>query len=230
VASGTNYISAVKAVLDAAGINLQNLTPTSKTLPVAKEWAPGATRLQIINDLLTEINYFALWFDENGYAVAEPYVSPQDRSSEYTYEDNDDSVIFPDPEQQKDLFNVPNKWICVVSDSDRTPLVSTYTNDNPDSETSTVSRGRTITRFETVDAVDQTTLDAKVLRLAQEDSQVYEHVPFSTGIMPIHSHLDVLTLVYSDLGISAKYIETNWEMELKVGGVHKHEIRRVVNI
>lgn len=231
VAAGTNYITAVKTVLTGAGIIHQNLTLTSKTLPAARDWAPGTAKLQIINDLLGAINYGSLWFDENGYAIAQPYVSPSIRASEYTYRDDDESVIFPEVEQSLDLWAVPNKWVLVVSELEREPMVSTYTNSNTSSPTSTVSRGRTITDYrEYQEAVDQATLDARAQRIAFEASQVYEHVTLETGLMPFHSHTDVFTLVFSGLGISAKYSETSWEFEMRPGARHKHNIRRVVSI
>jgi hypothetical protein len=231
VAAGVNYIAAVKSLLDGAGLTLQNLTATDKTLPAARDWPPGTEKLSIINDLLGAINYRSLFFDEDGQAVAQPYVSPQDRASEYTYADNDESVIFPEMEQSLDLFSVPNKWTLVVSEPDRTPLTSSYTNSNASSPTSTVSRGRTIVDYrELQEAADQASLDAKVQRLAFEASQVYEEVSFDTGIMPQHSDSDVYTLEFTALGISAKYSEQSWEMPLKAGARMKHKIRRVVNI
>ncbi|MGM0882587.1 MAG: hypothetical protein ACQEXQ_16290 [Bacillota bacterium] len=231
VAAGTNYVTAVKALLDGAGLTTQNLTATNLTLPTARDWAPGTEKLRIINDLLGAINYRSIFFDEDGQAVAQPYVSPADRASEYTYRDDQDSVIFPEIEQSLDLFAIANKFTLVVSEPDRTPLVSTYTNTNPSSPTSTVSRGRTIVDYrEQQEAADQASLDAKVQRIAFEASQVYESVEFETAIMPQHSDLDVYTLEFTGLGISAKYSEQSWEMPLKSGSRMKHRIRRVVSI
>lgn len=232
VTAGTNYITAVKTVLDSAGItsNFQNLTATDKTLPADRDWDPDTSKLQIINDLLGAINYRSLWFDEAGIAVAVPYVSPAVRASEYTYRDDQDSVILPGVEHELDLFDIPNKWVVFVSEADRPSLKSVRTNSNPDSPTSTVSRGRNIPKRIQVEAADQASLDAIADRFAFEASQVYEGVDFETGIMPFHSDSDVLTLEYSKLGISAKYAETSWEFQLKAGSSMKHHIRRVVTI
>jgi hypothetical protein len=234
VASGANYISgtfAIKALLDGAGITLQNLTATISTLPAARDWDPGTTKLQIINDLLGAINYRSLFFDENGIATAIPYQSPAARASEYTYQDDNLSVIFPEMEQALDLFAVPNKWTLVVSEPDRTALTSTYTNSNPSSSTSTVNRGRTIVDFRTgQEAADQTTLDALAARIAFEASQVYESVDFETAIMPMHSDSDVYTLTYSTLAISSKYSEVSWSFDLKAGARMKHTIRKIVYV
>ena len=231
IAQGTNYIVAVKALLDSAGIVSQNLAPTSSTLPADLDWEPGTQKKVIINALLGAINYRSLWFDENGVAVAEPYVSPADRASEYSYNTDDESVILPGVKDGLDLFAIPNKWVLVVSEPDRAPLTSVYTNENPNSPTSTVSRGRTIVDVRGYEeAVDQTTLDARAQRIAFEASQVYQQIEMETGIMPMHSDSDVVILVHTALGISAKFAETSWGMELKKGAAMQHRLRRIVNI
>jgi len=230
VTSGANYIGAVKALLDSASLTSQNLTPTESILPTDLDWDPGTSKLQIINDLLSAINYKSITIDEVGQAVAQPYILPSNRASDYTYVDDDQSVIFPEVEQSLDLFGIPNKWVRVVSEADQAAITSTYTNSNIDSPTSTVNRGRTIVDFGTESGVDQATLDAKVQRLAYEASQVYEDVTLETAIMPMHSDDDMLTLTFSALGISDKYSEISWGFDLKAGSRMKHGIRKVVSI
>lgn len=230
VAAGTNYITAVQTLLTNAGITAQNLTATTSVLPTALDWAPGTPKLTIINALLSAINYRSLWFNEAGQAIAQPYVSPSVRASDYTYIDDSQSVTFPEVEQGLDLFGVANKWVLVVTEPDQSVITSTYTNSNSASPTSTVNRGRTIVDFRTDTAPDQVSLDAKVQRLAFEASQVYEQTNFETAIMPMHSENDVVTLTFSVLGISAKYSEVSWTYDLVAGARMKHQIRRVVDV
>jgi hypothetical protein len=231
VAAGENYITAVGAVLTGAGITDQNLTPTALTLPTDRDWEPSTTKLQIVNDLLSAINYYSLEFNEHGQAIAKPYVSPDARASEYTYKNDSTSVIFPGVEQNIDLFAIPNKWVLVMSEPDAAALTGTYTNTNPSSPTSTVSRGRTIVSYvENVEAADQTTITALALRAAYEASQVYEAVQFETAIMPFHSNADSLTLEYTRLGIAAKFNEVSWAFDFTPGAQMQHRIRRVVTI
>lgn len=228
---GTRYTDNIKVILESAGITQYNVARSESALPTTRDWDPGTSKLQIINDLLGAINYRSLFFDENGYAVALPYVSPVNRPSEYTYRNDQNSVIFPEAERHLDLFAIPNRWVIVVSNPELPPLRSTYTNTNPDSITSTVSRGRVIVDYREYDDIaDQTALDARVQRIAFEASQVYEQVSFETAIMPMHSDSDVFTLQYTDLGISHKYSEVAWEMPLKAGERMKHRIRRIVNV
>lgn len=229
VASGTAYTSAIATILSGLAVNI---TPSALTLPAAMEWEPGTSRLRILNDLLDAINYESAWFDELGRCVCRPYVSPAIRTSEYTYSDATASVRTGIAEQTFDLFDVPNKWVLVKSEADQaTPLIGTYTNTNPASPTSTVSRGRTIVDYRTEeDAADQATIDAKAARLGFESSQIYEAVSFDTAAMPMHSNADVLTLEIPSLGVSAKYSEQSWELPLVTGARMRHTVRRVVTV
>lgn len=229
VAAGVLYTTAIATILFGFAVNI---TPSALTLPAAMEWEPGTSKLRILNDLLAAINYESAWFDELGRCVCRPYQSPAIRTSEYTYADGQASVRRGAAEQTLDLFSVPNKWVLVKSEADQgTPLIGTYTNNNPSSPTSTVARGRTIVDFrEEEDAANQATIDAKAARLGFEASQVFEAITFDTAAMPMHSNADVLTLDIPGLGIDAKYSEQSWELPLEVGATMKHTARRVVTI
>lgn len=227
--AGALYTEVIRTLM--ADTPQKSISNSPLTLPTAREWEPGTSKLRIINDLLSAINYRSLSFDEDGVGIVAPYTSPQDRPAEYDYADDETSVISPEMEQELDVFAVPNKWVLVVSDPDRPALVGTYVNADPLSLTSTVSRGRTITDVRNEqDAADQSTLDGKARRLAFEASQVYETVDFTTAIMPIHSTDDVYNLTYSGLAISAKYSEHSWELPLEAGALMKHSARRVVQV
>jgi hypothetical protein len=232
VTAGTLYTTAIATLLSGAGITAINLTPSASTLPVSRDWDPGTAKLAIVSDLLTALNYDVLQFDADGNAVVKPYVSPQLRAPDYTYQTDAASVILPGATHTFDLFAVPNTFILVVSQPDRNPaLSSTYTNVNPASPTSTASRGRTITSFQTnADAVDQATLNALVARQAFEASQVYEPISLQTLVMPMHAHLDTIQLIHAPLGISALYSETGWSLPLSAGGSMSHSLQRVVSV
>lgn len=228
VAAATKYTDAVSTLL---GSVPKNITTSASTLPTAREWDPGTSKLKIINELLGAVNYESLSFDEDGIAIVRPYRTPSTRPAEYTYADDELSVMLPEVTQNLDLFGVANKWVLVVSSPDRAALSSTYTNTNPASPTSTVRRGRTIVDFRTEqDAADQGSLDALVSRLAFEASQVYEAIEFETGIMPIHSGNDVYRIEFSLLAVAANYSEHTWSMDLTVTATMKHTARRVVTV
>jgi hypothetical protein len=230
VAAGTRYTDAITAAVAGYGF-AANVTTSTKTLPVAIDWAGGTSKLTIVNDLLAAINYAAAWFDEDGTFQAVPYVLPDTVVPGYVYATDSTSVIVGNIGHSLDLFNVPNKWVLVVSEPDRAVLTSTYTNTVASSPTSTVSRGRTITKYDTGQtAPDQGTLDGLAARMAFEDSQVYEAVTFTTALMPFHSDLDVLGVSVDGLALgSVKFQEVGWSMDLRVGGTMTHSVRRTVS-
>ena len=228
VDAGDVYTTEVNTLIGSVD---RNIVASTLVVPASMEWDPGTPKLDIVNDMLAAVNYDSLFADENGVMVAQPYQSPADRAEEYTYVDDSTSVFHPEMEQTLDLFDVPNSWTMVVSQPDRAVLSSSYTNNDPSSLTSTVSRGRTIRSFKTVtNAADQATLDALVARAAFEASQVYEELVFTTGIMPIHSANDVLRMSYTGLALNAKFSELSWSMPLDADGTMRHTIRRVVQV
>jgi len=230
IAAGTSYVSAILGLLSGAGITNSNIATSTRTLPVDREWDGGTTKLAIVNELLSALNYKPIYFDEDGVAIGTPYVSPDQRASEYTYADDENSVIFTGSEQTEDLFNIPNQFVLVVSQPDRPVLKSVYTNTSASSPTSTVNRGRTIVSYEQVDAADQTTLDGLAKMSAFKASQVYQTISFSTALMPHHSYNDVISFNSGMMGLNAKYEEVGWTMPLKAGARMQHTIRRVIAV
>lgn len=227
----TNYVTAIKTILTGAGITKANIAPSTKTLPSAREFEPGTSKLTAINALLSSLNYVPMYVDENGFYTSMGYVSPSLRSVEYTYAVGEQSVIHNGLTDSIDLFSVPNKFVIYTSNADTASLRSVYTNDSATSPLSTVSRGRTITDFRQIeDIADQTTLDDYVERIAFEASQVYGYVDFETAIMPFHGVLDVIRLEVPALNIYEKFTETDWSYTLKAGSRMKHKARKVVNI
>jgi hypothetical protein len=230
IVAGTNYIDAVLAILSSAGISRYNIEQTDKVTTKDITFGIGTEKLYAINELLRGINYETIHVDVNGYYTSAYYRSPTDRASEYNYYTDSQSVIFGGYSEELDAFGLPNVWSAVVKGEGESAPVefsSVYTNDNPESALSTVSRGRNIVDYREIDNIaDQVTLDAYVQRIAFESSQVFGKIEFETAVMPMHDYADVFNVYFSDLEISGKYSETSWTMPLKTGGRMKHEIRR----
>lgn len=231
VNAGTNVTEKVVEILTGAGFSVTNIQPSDKVLPSDREWELGTPKLRIINNLLSMINYAGLVMDESGIPKSHTYIAPERRMAEYTYATDDISVILPGAELAIDFFDVPNRWIGIVSNPELEPLFSVYTNENPDSPTSTVNRGRIIVHEPIeYEATDQEVLDRLVENKASWDSQIYQKLRFNSGLMPFHSNSDVYKVSHDGLKTSEKYSETSWGMELKVGGIMKHEARRVMYV
>lgn len=231
VAVGTNYVTLVRSIITAAGIKKTNIETSILTVSKALEFEIGTSKLDIINSLLTAINYEPLHFDNRGYAVSRRYIEPLNRSTEQEYQTNDRSVIKTGAKQSVDIYNVPNIFVRYTNDPDGDELRSQYINDSVTSPISTVNRGRNVVDIESVDDVaDQTTLNDLVRRIAIEKSQTYDAVTLPTALMPHHSYRDCVFVGESGLGVGNKYIEYAWDMNLSIGGTMAHTLKRVVKL
>jgi hypothetical protein len=231
IAGGTLFTDALKTILNAAGITRINIAPSTLVTPADREWDGGTTALEIANDLLKAMNYWSIWFDEEGWATSSPYVLPDQAASEYTYSDDNQSVIARPVKRKLDLFDIPNQWVFYTSEAgSAVPLRSVYTNSSASSQLSTVNRGMTIVDYRQVEAADQATLDGLVQRAAVDAMQVFETVSWQSWLQPMHAHMDSYTLVYSGMGINGKYRETSWSMDLRANGVMTHDCRKAVSV
>lgn len=227
VPQGTNVVNECRRLL---GDYKSNITESDKVTGSAREWGIGTEKIEIINDLLSSINYTSLRVDGNGYYVATPYILPTEREIEITYEPGVDSILMKDMEDEIDIFNVPNTIIRYTNNPDITPpLRAVYENNNTDSPTSIVNRGRRIVdAAEVSDAADMETLVAACKKDAYELTDKYSHIEFQTAINPKHGYMNCIR--FKNYDINDKYIETSWSFDCRIGGKMKHTCRKVVNI
>lgn len=229
VSAGQPYTNAVLGILSQAGILRSKVENSGLQIPGDLEFEIGTPKLTVINYLLKAINFTPLYFDAKGYACARPYIEPVLRSVDRNYASDKLSVVMAGAEQGMDIFGVPNKYIRYMSSPERGELVSSYTNTDTMSVLSVPNRGRVITDIEKVDDIaDQATLDAFTRRAAAERMLAYETVRFESALMPGHEYQDCIAVVNSELGISDKYVETSWQMELEAGKKMAHTVRKAV--
>lgn len=232
ISAGTRYYDAMVSILKSAGISQHNIENNDKVLPNDKEYEPGTKKLAILNDLASDLNFTPFWVDEYGYFRSNQYRSPQEQPSDYTYQDNEMSIMGTGLEEELDVFDLPNVFTVVVANPDtEDEFISTVENNNPNHPRSIPSLGRRVVRFEEKDDIaDQESLDAYVERLAFESSQIYGRLRFKTAIMPFHSYSNVIRVISNKHGINDKYAETNWSMNLVAGADMQHEVRKVVSL
>lgn len=195
------------------------------------EWEPGSSKLQIINDILTSLNYYPLHFSEYGIPLAKPYVLPESQNIDMYYKADKKSIILPYSNLSSNRFEIPNKFVRYVESVDSQYMISSYVNDDPNDKLSTVNRGRTIVDIQSVsDIASQNELDAYVRRCAASKMAVVDTIVFRTLNMPGHGFKNCLYLDAEELGIREKLIEVGWEMDLKIGGEMLHKCTKVVSI
>ena len=230
VPKNTAYTAAVLSIISSAGIVTSDIVASALETETAIEFPIGTSKLTACNQLLAAINYYPLYADSFGYIRSKPYELPEAKAIDAFYATDKTSIIQPGAQEELDIFNAPNKIIRYLENAERQLLTASITNDDPNSKLSTVNRGRTIVDVASVsDIANQTSLDAYVARIMAE-TKVYQKITFETLNMPNLEYSDCLYINNSELSIAGKYIETAWQMDLKIGGKMKHLCRKAVGL
>ncbi|MGL5766014.1 MAG: hypothetical protein ACRCX8_10280 [Sarcina sp.] len=226
VPRGTNAVNEVKRLL--AGFEY-NLVDSIKTTSTDREWEIGTPYVQICNDLLNTINYTSLYPLADGSIASRPYIMPEDRVIQHTYDESDpNNRLEIDLTNELDYYDVPNIFVRYVSNPETPNLVATYENNNPNSPTSTANRPKNVNALEVMDISDIQTLFDICKKECSEATNKYNKIEFRTAINPAHAFMDC---IYINLnGITDKFIETRWEIDCTTGGTMIHHARKVVTV
>lgn len=226
--AGWNYTDEIAKVILSAGEKKINIVHSNLNLTIDKEFEIGTSKLEIINTLLAELNYHPIRANESGYFVSTPYISPSEKDIEYTFENGKADIVFDDMNDEIDYFNIANEFVVYSSNPDAPSLRSVYINDNPLSDTSTISRGRKITDVFQIDNIaDQTTLNEYTKKRALEESNIDNIIRFNSISLPIFTFKDMLKIEHNDIGKS-ELLE--WNYNLEAGARMQLKARKVVEI
>lgn len=165
VDTGVNVIDTVVGLLESTGETRIAATGSDRVQVNPQTWEAGTSKLTIINDLLTSVDYWSLWCDGAGQFRVEPYTAPGDRAVSMRFVAGDGAFHRAVWERAQDLSSVPNRFIVVGQGSeDEEPLVGVA--ELPaESPFSFESRGKWVTRTEEgVEVADQLAADALAAR------------------------------------------------------------------
>lgn len=161
------------------------------------------TWLTFLSDLITNAKYnFAL--DEMGRILLSPYQDTASLQPVWTYNDDNSSILYPEISVDRDLYGIPNVVEVIHSNGAGYYFVRAV-NDDPNSVTSTVSRGREIIhRVNNPDLVgDPTESQVKdyANQLLRELSVLEYTVSYTHGYCPVRLG-DCVRLNYTRAGIT----------------------------
>ena len=139
--AGDNYIDVVESLLVDAGIAMLMKTPTDAVLAEDREdWEIGTSYLDIVNQLLSEINYESLWFDANGIAMLRPSLDLLAANVRMTFTDRDVDPrdpksaqimnVLPTIKRTSDIFKAPNVFVCMCSNPDKEDVMIAVAENN----------------------------------------------------------------------------------------------------
>lgn len=231
--AGSVVTDEIVTLIESAGETHHAITPSTATLVNPLVWPVDTTKLQIVNDLLSTINYFSLFTNGDGQFRGEPYVKPASRPTVYDFLDGDNCIYLPTLAKDVDVWSIPNKVIAISQgDGTTAGLVSEPAiNDDPASPYSTVSRGRTITRsFPGVEVADQTTLDAYAERRLIELTTPTASVEIQHGFVPGVTFNRAVRFRREPAGIDGRHVVSKTEVSLDPTVLAKSTLTEVVDL
>lgn len=171
--------------------------------------------LSFISDLISNAK-FELGLDELGRVLFLPKQDIASLQPVWTYDENNSSILYPDVSMEQDLYDIPNV-IEVIYSSSNGYLYGRAVNDDSNSPTSTVNRGREIVeRISDPDLAGNAT-SAQIQEYAEQTlrdrSAVECSVTYSHGYCPVRLN-DCVRLNYPSFGlvnIKAKVVSQSIE-------------------
>lgn len=192
--SGTAYYCLGESVMDLAyRLVRENLrAPVIKTdslTPLAYDFISDTsdTWFSFLADLISNANYeFVL--DELGRVLFSPKQNTNSLQPIWTYDDGNSSILYPEVSMSHDLYGIPNV-VEVVYSNGADVLYSRAVNNDENSPTSTVKRGREIiqrvTNPDLVGIPTQVQIDEYAEQLLSELSSIEYTITYSHGYCPV---------------------------------------------
>lgn len=180
-----------------------NTKDTSPTLQYDFVANTDDTWLSFVIDLISNANY-ELGLDERGYILFSPVQDMPSLQPVWTYDDSNSSILYPELSVDHDLYGIPNVVEVIYSHGSQY-REAVAINDDPNSLTSTVSRGRIIKHRVTDPSlagyVTQDQLNAYAERVLRELSTVEYSVSYTHAYCPVRVG-DCVRINHTSAGIN----------------------------
>ena len=161
------------------------------------------TWLTFVSDLIANAKY-SFELDELGRILFAPKQELESLQPVWTYDDGNSSILYPDLDMDHDLYGIPNV-VEVIYSKGRESYYARVVNDDPNSPTSTVNRGREIVYRTTDPGISgvptNNIIDEYAERLLKELSTVEYTVTYTHGYCGTRLG-DCIRLNYSRAGLS----------------------------
>lgn len=161
------------------------------------------TWLTFLTDLISNAKY-KFGIDEMGRIIFLPIQDVASLQPVWTYTDDNSSILYPDISIDHDLYGVPNVVEVIYSVGQENHYVRVV-NDNPNSPTSTINRGREITKRVTnpdlVGIATKSQIKEYAEQLLKNLSSIEYTVTYTHGYCPVRLG-DCVRLNYSRAGLT----------------------------
>lgn len=183
------------------------------------ETSGATTWLRIINDLLFSIGYGGLYADPaSGIFRAQPYVNPQSREIEHTFNFDSEqrAIIAPNRSRTDDQFQAPNIWIFVRQTMPGNPPVppsegyGIYTVDRTAEDDRPLAWPQQIV----LDVQSQAALVSQGNARVAADLRGTTSYAITTAPWPLAGHADVYAFSDAEQGKEVSVLEASWTLPL----------------
>ncbi len=163
---------------------------------------PSDTWLSFLIDLIANAKY-TFDMDEMGRILFSPKQDTASLQPVWTFDDGNSSILYPDLSMDHDLYGIPNV-VEVIYSSGNDTYYAKVVNDDPNSPTSTVNRGREIVHRVTDPTVigdpTQNQIQEYAENLLRELSSLEYSITYTHGYCPVRVG-DCVRLNYERAGI-----------------------------
>ena len=161
------------------------------------------TWLTFLTDLIANAK-FSFGLDEMGRILFNPIQDTASLQPVWTFDDSNSSILYPEVDISHDLYGIPNV-VEVVYSSGNTCFLSRAVNDDKNSPTSTVNRGREIVHRESNPSFPgeptQEYLDDYAKQVLKEKSTLEFTISYTHGYCPVRLG-DCVRLNYKKAGLN----------------------------
>ena len=145
------------------------------------------TWLSFLTDLVVDAKY-TFDLDELGRILFSPKQDTSSLQPIWTYDDNNSSILYPDLSIDHDLYGIPNV-VEIIYTTNNDTYYAKVVNDDSNSPTSTVNRGREITYRETkpnlIGEPTQAQVEEYAEQLLKDLSSIEYTVSYTHGYCPV---------------------------------------------
>lgn len=185
-------------------------------------WPSGTSRMQMMNELAELAGYFSPYFDNHGNFVVRPIGDLAPSDDAHRYDSTHPRIVAGTYVKNPNRLQAPNVYVALNSGSQGGEIAGTYRipSDEPNS---VENRGIEIPEVIRSQGPNSAATAVSIAQArAMSDPKSYGQAQFTSPPDPRHDTYDVV-VVDGDV-----YWEADWSMDLKPGGAHVHNLRRVL--
>ena len=231
VNAGTYAIAKAIQLIQGVGLPVNVANESSYQLASDHTFEPDDTLLTVVNWLCTTANYQAPYPDAYGTIQIQQYVDPSERATVATFQDDEQSIMYPDVSVENDWQEIPNVYKLYYS-TDEIAIHAEARNTTGSKASLDARGGRELVQFETVSELAGATANTMKTNLANmakkkllNNSQEIERVSLSHPYIPLVAN-DAVQVIYTDRTWSGNV--QNMKISLAPSTVCNTVIRRFV--